>query len=49
MNLLTNTLSIFTVNGAGKEGLTVAGKELALHCIADYACFLASSSCNWAT
>ena len=30
------------MNGAGKEGLTIAGKELALHCTANYAHFLAS-------
>ena len=41
MNLITNTPSIFPVNGAGKEGLTTVGKELALCCIADYACYLA--------
>ena len=46
MNLLIDTLSIFSVNGAGKEGLPKAGKELALYCIADYTCSLASSSCR---
>ena len=32
--MFTDTPSFFPVNGAGKEGLTTAGKELALHCIA---------------
>ena len=42
MNLLTNTPSILPMNGASKEGLTITGKELALQCIADYACSLAN-------
>ena len=37
------------MKGAGKEGLTISGRELALDCIADYARFLASSSHIWAT
>ena len=44
MNLHIDTTSIFPMNGAGKEGLTIAGKELVLHCIADYTHSLASSS-----
>ena len=44
MNLLTDTPSISPMNGAGKEGLTIAGKELALCCVAGYAYSLANSS-----
>ena len=44
MNLLTDTPSIFLVNGADKEGLTIASNELALCCVADYAHSLASYS-----
>ena len=41
--------SILPVNGAGKEGLTVTGKELAFPYVDDYVHFLANSSCNKAT
>ena len=44
MNLLTVTPFIFPVDGTSEEGLTAAGKELALWCIADYARSLASST-----
>ena len=44
MNLLTNTPSIFPMNSAGKEGLTITGKELALHWVANYICSIDSSS-----
>ena len=36
--------SIFPVKGASKEGLTVAGRELAFHCKDDYTPSLAISS-----
>ena len=32
------------MNGAGKVGLTVAGRELVFCCIDDYECSLANSS-----
>ena len=38
--------SIFPVNYASKEGLTVIGRELAFHCIDDYVRSLANSSRN---
>ena len=44
MNLLSDTPSILPVNGAGKEVSTILGKEIELHCVADYARSLASSS-----
>ena len=44
MSLLTETPLVLPVNGAGKEGLTITGKELALRCVTDYAHSLASSS-----
>ena len=37
------------MNGAGKEGLTIAGRELAFRCVDDYKQSLASSSRNYAT
>ena len=46
MHLLTNTLSIFPMNGTRQESLTVAGKELVLCCVAYYTYSLASSSHN---
>ena len=37
------------MNGAGKAGLTVAGRELAFHCIEDCERSLANSSRSCAT
>ena len=49
MNLLTNTLSILPVNGTGRDGITVAGRELKFCCIVAYKRSLANSSRNYAT
>ena len=48
-NLLTDTPSILPMNGAGKAGLTVAGRELGFRCIDDYERSLANSSRSCAT
>ena len=37
------------MNGAGKAGLTIAGRELAFHCLDDYERSLANSSRSCAT
>ena len=46
LNLVTNTPSILPINGAGKKGLTIAGRELAVHFVDDYARSLANFSHN---
>ena len=42
--MLTETPSIFPVKGAGKKGLTIAGRELAFRYVDDYTRSLANSS-----
>ena len=47
--MLTDTPSILLVNGAGNDGLTVAGRELTFRCVVAYERSLANSSRNCAT
>ena len=48
-NLLTDTLSILPVNGAGKDGLTVAEIEFKFRWVVAYERSLANSSRSCAT
>ena len=49
LNLLADTPSIVPVNGSGKDGLTLSGRELTFCCAVAYKRSLANSSRSCAT